>query len=86
LGINANIKSQFEFIQQVWANNSHFNGLTDNPNPLTGSHGEPNNGGSMLVPYSGLDEHTASLPRLVTVPGGAYLFMPGLRALRWLAV
>jgi len=86
LGINASIKSQFEFIQQVWANNPHFNGLTDNPDPLTGNHGEPNAGGSMLVPCSELDERTASLPRLVTVRGGAYLFMPSLRALSWLAV
>jgi hypothetical protein len=25
------------------------------------------------------------LPRFVTTRGGAYLFLPGLRALRWLA-
>jgi hypothetical protein len=85
LCINASIKSQFEFVQQVWANNPHFNGLTDNPDPLTGTHGEPGSAGSMLVPCPGLDWRTASLPRFVTVRGGAYLFMPSLRALAWLA-
>ena len=85
LGINASIKSQFEFVQQVWANNPHFNGLTDNPDPLTGVRGEPGSAGSMLVPCPGLDQRTATLPRFVTVRGGAYLFMPSLRALAWLA-
>lgn len=84
LGLNASLKSQFEFVQQVWANNPHFNGLTDNPDPLTGARGEPGTG-SMLVPCTGLDQRTAPLPRFVTVRGGAYLFMPSLRALTWLA-
>ncbi len=85
LGINANIKSQFEFVQQVWGNNPHFNGLTDNPDPLTGNQGDPEDSGSMLIPSRGLDERTSRLPRLITTRGGAYLFMPSLRALSWLA-
>ena len=85
LSINASIKSQFEFIQQVWANNPHFNGLTDNPDPLTGARGGPGSVGSMLVPCVGLDQRTAVLPGFVTVRSGAYLFIPSLRALAWLA-
>jgi hypothetical protein len=85
IGLNASIKSQFEFVQQVWANNPHFNGLTDNPDPLIGNQGEHEATGSMLVPCLGLDQRTSSLPRVVRVRGGAYLFMPSLRALTWLA-
>ena len=33
---NANIKSQFEFIQQVWVNNPAFGGLLNNRDPLVG--------------------------------------------------
>jgi Dyp-type peroxidase family len=85
LAVNASIGSQFEFVQQVWANNPHFGGLTDNPDPLIGYDGQPGAAGSMLVPRPGLDRRTADLPRFVTVRGGAYFFMPSLRALAWLA-
>jgi deferrochelatase/peroxidase EfeB len=83
--VNASIKSQFEFIQQSWANNPHFHGLTDNRDPLVGNNGQPGDRSSMLVPGEGLDLRTAPLPRFVTVRGGAYLFMPGRRALEFLA-
>jgi Dyp-type peroxidase family len=85
LAVNASLGSQFEFIQQVWANNPHFGGLTDTPDSLIGYDGEPGAAGSMLVPRPGLDQRTAVLPRFVTVRGGAYFFMPGLRALAWLS-
>jgi Dyp-type peroxidase family len=85
LCVNASIKSQFEFIQQAWANNPHFNGLTANPDPLIGNSGEETPAGSMWIPRSDLDLRTASLPRFVTVRGGGYFFMPGLRTLAYLA-
>jgi Dyp-type peroxidase family len=85
LCVNASIKSQFEFIQQSWSNNPHFNGLTDNRDPLTGNHGGPGDGSAMLIPRDGLDLRTATLQRFMTTRGGAYLFMPGLRALSYLA-
>jgi deferrochelatase/peroxidase EfeB len=84
LGINASLKSQFEFVQQVWANNPHFNRLTNNPDPLTASCDDQDGAGSMLTPCVGLDQRTATLPRFVTVRGGAYFFLPGVRALKWL--
>jgi Dyp-type peroxidase family len=85
LCINANIKSQFQFIQQAWCNNPHFNGLTNNPDPLTGSSGSGDSPGSMFVPLKGLPLRTGQMPRFVTVRGGSYFFMPSLRALKWLA-
>jgi Dyp-type peroxidase family len=84
LCVNASIRSQFEFIQQSWANNPHFNGLTDNRDPLIGNNGCPGDRSSMLVPREELDLRTTPLPRFVTVRGSAYLFMPGLRALNYL--
>ena len=38
----------------------------------------------MIVPGAGTPLRTGPLPRFVTVRAGAYLFMPGLRALRYL--
>ena len=85
LCVNANIKSQFEFIQQAWVNNPGFSGLSDNRDPITGD-ADPDSAPSvMLIPFHDRVLRTASLPRFVTVRGGAYLFMPGLTALRYLA-
>ena len=85
-GVNASIKSQFEFVQQAWVNNPHFNGLRSNPDPLAGA-SEPTTTPPPIMVVPGQDGglRTAPLPRLVTVRGGAYLFMPSLTALRYLA-
>jgi Dyp-type peroxidase family len=83
LCVNASIKSQFEFIQQAWANNPRFHGLTKNRDPLIGENGKADS--SMLVPLQTGAIRTADLPRFVTVKGGAYFFLPGLHALRFLA-
>jgi hypothetical protein len=39
----------------------------------------------MTIPQPSGDYVTAALPRFVTVVAGAYLFMPSLTALRFLA-
>ncbi|HEX2621689.1 MAG TPA: hypothetical protein VHL11_16140 [Phototrophicaceae bacterium] len=39
-GINTNIQQQFEFIQQAWNNNAHFNGMYENKDALTGDNVE----------------------------------------------
>jgi deferrochelatase/peroxidase EfeB len=41
--------------------------------------------GVMTFPRGVFHERTAPLPRFVTVRGGAYLFLPGMRGLRFLA-
>lgn len=84
--INASIRSQFEFIQQTWCNNPRFGGLHDNKDPITGDNdrkGEPPS--RMTIPQRPKALHTGALPRFVTVRAGAYLFMPSIRALRFLA-
>lgn len=85
-GVNASIRSQFEFVQQTWCNNPNFGGLSTNKDPIVGDHaraGEPPT--RMVIPGMKAPIRTGSLPRFVTVRGGAYLFMPGLTALRFLA-
>ena len=83
--VNASIRSQFEFVQQTWCNNPRFGGLHDNKDPISGDNdrtGEP----PSHMPIPGQPPlRTAALPRFVTVKAGAYLFMPSIRALRFLA-
>jgi hypothetical protein len=84
--VNASIRSQFEFVQQTWCNNPNFGGLWANKDPLVGDHaraGEPPT--RMLIPGVEGGLRSGPLPRFVTVRGGAYLFMPSLTALRFLA-
>jgi Dyp-type peroxidase family len=84
--VNASIKSQFEFVQQTWCNNPRFSGLHENKDPIAGDSGRPDDPPShMTIPGRPVAMRTAAVPRFVTVKGGAYLFMPSLRALRFLA-
>jgi hypothetical protein len=41
--------------------------------------------GVFTIPKRPVRRRLQGLPRFVTVRGGEYCFMPGLRALRWLA-
>jgi Dyp-type peroxidase family len=84
--VNASIARQFEFVQQTWCNNPRFSGLTDTKDPIVGDNGRPGEPASyMVVARRTAAFRTTPLPRFVTVRGGAYLFMPSLRALEFLA-
>jgi Dyp-type peroxidase family len=82
--VNASIRSQFEFVQQSWCNNPRFGGLTNNEDPIIGDHAPDGVASYMEIPRRPVALRTAALPRFVVVKGGAYLFMPGLAALRFL--
>ncbi|HZW76552.1 MAG TPA: hypothetical protein VFF43_23570, partial [Caldimonas sp.] len=87
--LGANIARQFEFVQNAWAMGVHFDGVANESDPLLGIRapgvdGAPTDGFS-LPRADGPDERIAALPQFVTVVGGAYFFLPGVRALRWLA-
>jgi Dyp-type peroxidase family len=81
--VNANIRRQFEFVQQGWVNAPTFNGLYDERDPLVGYN--PDGGDrTMIVPQDPLSK-SLSLPNFVTLKGGAYFFLPSLCALNFLA-
>ncbi len=86
--LNANPARQFEFVQGAWMASAKFAGMSNEQDPLLGNR----------VPFPGsqpTDRFTrptadgpclvsAGLPQFITVVGGAYFFLPGLRALDWL--
>jgi deferrochelatase/peroxidase EfeB len=89
LCLNANIARQFEFVQAAWMMGTKFDGLRDEGDPMLG-HREPTPQGTPTDEFSlpcldGPDQRLRGLPRFVSVLGGAYFFLPGLRALRFLA-
>lgn len=86
--LNANIARQFEFVQNAWLMSGKFNGLSEESDPLLGNR-EPVAGypvDSFSLPAkTGIRRQVEKVPRFVTVRGGAYFFLPGVRALRYIA-
>jgi Dyp-type peroxidase family len=82
--LNANIARQFEFVQHTWLNNPKFAGLYDDTDPLVAPH-QGDTGRTFTVQARPFRQRVTGLPLFVTVRGGAYLFLPGIRALRFLA-
>jgi Dyp-type peroxidase family len=80
--LNANIARQFEFIQHTWVNSPKFGGLYDDSDPLIGSHMP--SGATFTMQGKPFRQRLTGLPRFVTVGGGGYFFLPGIRALRFL--
>jgi Dyp-type peroxidase family len=78
----ASLVRQFEILQRVWANDPTFQGLQNERDPLIG-----NQDGTfdMTIPRRPIKRRIHGLPAFTTVRGGAYLFLPGIRALRFLA-
>jgi len=80
--IGAHLQRQFEFVQSQWATDGNFISHGTEQDPLIGN----NDGdGIFTIPQRPARRRLHGLPRFVTVRGGEYCFMPGLRALRWLA-
>ena len=85
----ANLVRQFEFVQNAWMASARFDGLRGEADPLLGNR-QPTEGGIATNGFSrpqpsGVTERVEGLPPFVTVKGGAYFFMPGIRALRFIA-
>jgi len=83
-----NILRQFEFIQSAWSISSTFAGMREQRDPLI-SHRQPRVNGTSTDAFKqadarGAQHKTKSLPEFVTVRGGGYFFMPGLRAIKYL--
>ena len=80
--IGAHLKRQFEFAKTQWVNDGIFIGAPQEKDPLVG----PNDGtGTFTIPQQPIRRRLHGLPSFVVNRGGEYFFVPGLRALRWLA-
>jgi Dyp-type peroxidase family len=84
---NASIARQFEFVQQTWINNPKFGGLYGDNDPIMGQRHTSQIGSADTFNEQGspVRKRFQSLPEFVTVRGGAYFFMPGVKALKYLA-
>jgi Dyp-type peroxidase family len=79
--VGAHLDRQFEFIQREWINDGRFIGAPTEKDPLVSS----SDGRELTIPKQPIRSHLKGLPAFVVNRGGEYCFMPGLRALHWLA-
>lgn len=80
--ICASLIRQFEFAQNVWVNDKNFHELGNERDPIIGTQD-----GTLefKIPKRPIRKKITGIPAFTTVRGGAYFFLPGLRALRYLA-
>jgi Dyp-type peroxidase family len=81
--ICASLVRQFEFAQNVWVNDRNFHELGNERDPIIG-----HQDGTLeyKIPRRPIRKRITGLPAFTTVKGGAYFFLPGLKALRHLAM
>jgi deferrochelatase/peroxidase EfeB len=95
LCLNSNITRQFEFVQGAWIASAKFAGLSGEQDPLLGNREAFPDAPVTEAPQltNGFTRPSAEphcrrardIPQFVYVRGGAYFFLPGLAALKWIA-
>lgn len=80
--LNVNIARQFEHIQSNWINGTRFAHEYET-DPITGS--RHTSDAKFTIPKDTDSAQLGKLPDFVYLRGGAYLFLPSLSALRYLA-
>ena len=78
----ASLVRQFEFAMNVWVNDPKFKDLGNERDPFVGTQ---DGTFDMTIPKRPIRKTIKGLPAFTTVRGGAYFFLPGIRALRYLA-
>ncbi|MCC7297912.1 MAG: Dyp-type peroxidase [Bacteroidia bacterium] len=83
----ANIGKQFEFLQHTWANYPNFDELYNDPDPIIGTMEKPYVGYEQNFTIQGcpVSKSVKGLEPFTRIKGGAYFFLPGITALRYLA-
>ncbi len=78
----ASLVRQFEFAMNVWVNDPTFKDLGNERDPFIGTQDGTYD---MTIPNRPIRKRLVGLPAFTTLRGGAYFFLPGIRALRFLA-
>jgi len=78
----ASLLRQFEFAMNVWANDPKFHELGNERDPIFGTQ---DGTFDMTIPKRPIRKKINGLPAFTRIRGGAYFFLPGIKALRHLA-
>jgi deferrochelatase/peroxidase EfeB len=77
----ASLVRQFEFAMNVWVNDPNFHELGNERDPFVGTQ---DGSYDVTIPTRPIRKKITGLPAFTTVRGGAYFFLPGINALRYL--
>ncbi len=77
----ASLVRQFEFAMNVWANDPNFHELGNERDPIFGTQ---DGKFDITIPKRPIRKKITGLPAFTTIRGGAYFFLPGINALRYL--
>ncbi len=82
----SDIERQFEFVQSVWANTSTFGDLCNEVDPIISPRPTANQPHchEFTTPQDKIRNRYKEVPEFTTVVGGAYFFMPGIEALKFI--
>ena len=80
--ICASLVRQFEFVQNVWVNDPNFHELGNEHDPMIGAQ---DGTFDFTIPKRPIRKKIKGLPAFTTARGGAYFFIPGIKALQYLA-
>jgi Dyp-type peroxidase family len=80
--ICASLVRQFEFVQNVWVNDPNFHELGNEHDPMIGIQ---DGTFDFTIPKRPIRKKIKGLPAFTTLKGGAYPFLPGIKALQYLA-
>jgi Dyp-type peroxidase family len=78
------ISRQFEFVQRGWIRSPVFAALSKDGDPITGAR-IPGVNDDFTVPACPVRKKHTGMPQFTTLVAGEYFFLPGIRALRFLA-
>lgn len=79
----ASLVRQFEFAMNVWANDPNFHELKNERDPFVGTQDGTYD---MTIPNRPIKRKIKGLNAFTTIRGGAYFFLPGIRALKYLTL
>jgi deferrochelatase/peroxidase EfeB len=82
MAFNADIRRQFELIQEAWFNGPHFGRLRGEVDPLVG---RAELAGPFTIQGNPISKRVHGLPSCVRVKGSGYFFFPSIAAARFLA-
>jgi Dyp-type peroxidase family len=82
------ISRQFEFVQRAWLNSANFDSLYRDGDPIVAArrpadHDNANN--EFTCPAAPVRRKYKQMPQFSRLVGGAYFFLPGIAALRFIA-
>ena len=86
IALVSDIGRQFEFVQSVWSNTAAFGHLCNEVDPVISPRptADQPNCHEFTTPQETVRNRYIGVPMFTTVVGGAYFFLPGMNALRYI--